>query len=409
MPSVVFVHGTSVRYDGYAKTFAVLQHRLSDRRPDLQLVPCAWGNLLGSPPLDDLSLVPSNRWDGAGAAEPAGEPEAHLTQARQMVLDLEPFHELRALALLWSERSTPGNLFWGQSAVSRFQAAVQAMSTDPDLCETLRAAGVAVAFAEVLSAIASSDVVQDCLAGIRDVDGPDWAQFADCFTHAVLAETFRVAAPPSPQQFSLEFRNALAVRMLDLLRARQLGLPRKIAGRAGGLLVGGLGKLVQHWRGPFSMSVQPFVGDIFRYLAFGEALRRYIADTVTRARPPVVLVGHSLGGIACLDLLARQPQVPVAHLVTVGSQGSQLYRMGALPGLPDGAALPADFPAWTNVYSPHDLLSYLAAPLFGRHVVTDVEIRGARMMPAAHSSYFEQDAFYRLLTELIGTETTAAM
>jgi hypothetical protein len=270
-------------------------------------------------------------------------------------------------------------------------------------------AGVAPTFIEVLAATTDSDLVKDCVAGIMNVDGPDWALFADCFAHAVLAETFRAARPPSRQEFSVECREALAGRMLDLLRGRQLGLPRTVAGKAGSLLVGGLGKVVQHWRGPFSTSVQPFVGDIFRYLAFGEALRGYIADTVMRARPPVVLVGHSLGGIACLDLLARQPQVGVAQLVTVGSQGSQLYRMGALPGLPDGAEIPDGFPAWTNVYSPHDLLSYLAAPVFGRHAVTDVEIRGARTMPAAHSSYFEQDGFYQLLAGVIGTEVAATL
>jgi hypothetical protein len=285
---------------------------------------------------------------------------------------------------------------------------VRAISEDQELLNLLAAAGVAAAFHDVLADTAASDLVQGCLAGIRNVNGPDWAQFADYFAHAVLAETFRVATPPSPQQYSVECRNALADRMLDLLRARQLGLPRRVAQLAGGLLVGGLGKVVQHWRGPFLTSVQPFVGDIFRYLAFGEALRRYIADKVTSASPPVVLVGHSLGGIACLDLLVRQPQLPVAHLVTVGSQGSQLYRMGALPGLPDGAGIPSGFPAWTNVYSPHDLLSYRAAPVFGEHLVSDVEIRGARAMPAAHSSYFELDAFYRLLARRIGTGVAAA-
>ena len=322
-----------------------------------------------------------------------------------MVLDLDPLHELTQLELLWRERSKEQRpLLEPDTAEARCRALRPTVSADPELRILLDEIGIAEGFAQALASVAESELVQRCVAGVRNASGPDWGIFADYLAEAVIAEAFRVTRPPSPRQYSVESRNALAGRMVDLLQGRQLGL-REFAtaiGR-GALTAAGHGataaggKVVQYWRGPFSTAIQPFVGDIFRYLAFGEPLRRFIANQILSARPPVVLVGHSLGGIACLDLLAREPGLPVAHLVTIGSQGSQLYRMGALPGLPDEQTLPAGFPCWTNVYSRHDLLSYLAGQVFGHSQVTDVEISGAQTMPAAHSDYFNRPALYELL------------
>ena len=80
----------------------------------------------------------------------------------------------------------------------------------------------------------------------------------------------------------------------------------------------------------------------------------------------MVLIGHSLGGIACVDLLAGGTLTHVRLLVTVGSQAPLLYEMDALHGLRFGEPLPEHFPRWINLYDPHDSLSYKAAPLFQR-------------------------------------------
>ena len=325
-----------------------------------------------------------------------------------MVLDIDPLHEVTQLELLWRERSGENHpLLRRDAAAVRLDELALTMAADRQLLGLLDEAGVTDEFGTVLESMASSELVRQCSRGVKNVNGPDWATFADCFAEAVIAETFRIMQPPSPRQYSPEFRDALAARMLDLLHGRHLGL-WGIGATVGLGATAAAGKVVQHWRGPFSTAAQPFVGDIFRYLAFGEPLRQFIANTVRQAGPPVTLVGHSLGGIACLDLLALNPGLPVARLVTVGSQGSQLYRMGALPGLRDNAVLPAGFPRWTNVYSRYDLLSYLAAPVFGPGGVSDVEISGVKAMPAAHSAYFEQDALYELVVSSLDPEIAAA-
>ena len=107
------------------------------------------------------------------------------------------------------------------------------------------------------------------------------------------------------------------------------------------------------------------------------------------------VLAHSLGGIASLDLI-RLGMAQVDLLVTVGSQGSYLCSLGALPSAPNGASNDVSMPRWMNFYDPRDLLSYLAKPVFG-DVAEDVEIRSGAPFPRAHSAYFALEAFYTKL------------
>ena len=87
--------------------------------------------------------------------------------------------------------------------------------------------------------------------------------------------------------------------------------------------------------GPFS----DFTRDVLWYLAHGEFIRGEIAPAARAAvgNEPLVVLGHSLGGIAAVDLLS-DPQtmngdwrLSIDLLVTVGSPGA--------------AALPDRFPS----------------------------------------------------------------
>lgn len=130
------------------------------------------------------------------------------------------------------------------------------------------------------------------------------------------------------------------------------------------------------------------VGDILLYQARGEGIRQQIQAQIRAARYPVILLGHSLGGIACVDLLATVPELPVWGLVTVGSQAPYLHEMNALWSLASDAALPETFPSWLNFYDRNDLLSYLAKPVFGDKVVEDIEIKSNQPFPLSHSAYW---------------------
>src|SRR5262249_7739166 len=96
--------------------------------------------------------------------------------------------------------------------------------------------------------------------------------------------------------------------------------------------------LVRRRRGRLTDLTSPPVADILLYQAGGAKIRRAILETVKGLAPPggpVVLLGHSLGGVACVDLLVRAwkslPEVQL--LVTVGSQAPFLYECNALKSL----------------------------------------------------------------------------
>ena len=67
------------------------------------------------------------------------------------------------------------------------------------------------------------------------------------------------------------------------------------------------------------------LGDIALYQAHGHKVRQFISGKIASATPPVVLLGHSLGGVACVDLLISERFSSVSHLITVGSQAPLLY------------------------------------------------------------------------------------
>ena len=139
--------------------------------------------------------------------------------------------------------------------------------------------------------------------------------------------------------------------------------------------------------------------DVLLYLSRGELIRNFIERTVESCREPVILLAHSLGGIACLDLAIMQRLSHVTRLVTVGSQGPLLYELDVLTSLPAGKQ-PSDLPPWTNFYDHRDLLAYVGEALFpGR--VCDVEIDNRSPFPGAHTGYFDNPQFYSLLASLL--------
>ena len=66
------------------------------------------------------------------------------------------------------------------------------------------------------------------------------------------------------------------------------------------------------------------------YQTRGEKIRAFIQEQIAQAEPPVVLIAHSLGGIACVDLLVQQQLSQVELLVTVGSQAPFIQHIRSL-------------------------------------------------------------------------------
>jgi hypothetical protein len=114
----------------------------------------------------------------------------------------------------------------------------------------------------------------------------------------------------------------------------------------------------------------------------------------------VTLVAHSLGGIACVDLLVMRDLPKVSRLITVGSQTALLYEIGAMASLARSERLPAWFPPWLNVYDRDDFLSYRADRLFPQ--VTDLEVSSREPFPDSHSAYLTSDTVWTAIRDFPG-------
>ncbi|WP_330329302.1 alpha/beta fold hydrolase [Streptomyces sp. NBC_00536] len=212
---------------------------------------------------------------------------------------------------------------------------------------------------------------------------------------AALSAVFAEDAPLIPDGAA---RDAVAAALAERMGARPRGSERGI----GTLLARPALRLASRQavrrRRALTEAAHPAAADVMLYLARGERLRRRLRETIEGLEPPVVVIGHSLGGIIALDTLIAAPLPQVALLVTVGSQGPFLYESGALPGLAYPEPLPEHVPEWLNLYDPRDLLGYIGAPLFP-HRVTDIEVDNRQPFPASHSAYWTNPAVYRAIAK----------
>ncbi|PWI49814.1 hypothetical protein B5K03_34370 [Rhizobium phaseoli] len=161
----------------------------------------------------------------------------------------------------------------------------------------------------------------------------------------------------------------------------------------------------------YSPAIGVFLGDVFVYLNEGEtreAIRAIVLkdlqeayDTAKAKGKPVVLVGHSLGGVILTDILsdpkgAGLPEdFKVAVLFTVGSQPGFFasLQLIAKKTTSSGERLKLDcVGAWYNVFDPIDPFAFRADGYF--EDVEDVEFDSVTGLMAAHSAYFTRPQFY---------------
>lgn len=158
-----------------------------------------------------------------------------------------------------------------------------------------------------------------------------------------------------------------------------------------------------------------FSGDVFIYLngrgdkaapgpipqAILAEIDKAIGDAP--AGEPLVIVGHSLGGVITFDLLSHfRPNLPVDLFVSVGSQVAhfeemKLYRVSD-PAVkpPQKAPTPTNIKRWINVYDEVDIFAYSCKNVFER-VDVDARYDTQTYVIKAHGAYFDQARFYERL------------
>lgn len=174
-------------------------------------------------------------------------------------------------------------------------------------------------------------------------------------------------------------------------------------------------KLLGWTRDSLNALLGRFFGDVFIYFDGrgdkddpGPIPKRILAsvDQVVAAAPagePLIIVGHSLGGVISFDLLGHfRPGLAVDLFVSVGSQVAhfeemKLYRTSdKAVKMPQKAHTPSNIKHWINVYDEVDVFAYSSKGVFDR-VDVDARYDTRTYVIKAHGAYFEQARFYERL------------
>ncbi|MCX7790368.1 MAG: alpha/beta hydrolase [Chloroflexaceae bacterium] len=399
MTSVIFVHGTGVRA-GYDEDLALISAQLQKRRAGISVLPCHWA---------DAALNLRAELGRGGVSVPRGrfargeEEDTDAGVALWGSLYVDPLYELRLLAVLppADEAVEAGSY---QAELSDLAGRVATFTASAALSQSLEQAGLAAVFDAARGAVAGAAALERISSDGRHE--PDLVRGA--VTRAVIAAAIQQAqmAGQAPRaavdadlrdglvtRFSLELTGVGADRgAVELIKSGALAL----LGHGATWYLRRDAAIATHFAFPFS-------GDILRYWREGARIRGFVRDRIIAAPPPVYLLGHSLGGIICFDLLCLENlSERVAGLITIGSQAPLLYELDVLAGLPFGAPLPGHFPRrWLNLFDQRDLLSFVGAGLFPGQV-EDVEVDNRQPFPNAHISYWSNARLWDAVSEWIG-------
>ncbi len=400
--SLVFVHGTGVR--DISESMRLIRAGASRwvglRAP--QVYGVEWGLAVGPQDLDVSPALPADTTTRALSDDPT---DAEQSAALWNLLITDPSLELRMLAAPSPQGELAVVIGADPPAVAlqRRLAAVEL----PE--EVLVRAGVTRLALEAAAHEASRDPALDRAATVLGQSGR-----GDAARAAARSVTARLLAGCTDRGWDgasalclvgtvrEEFTDALAA---DLAPGTTKGiLTSALADLLGPLVARTATRVAVSRRNQFMDPVTDFIRDVAFYVRNGERVREYLAEAVAPLPRPIVVLAHSLGGIAAVDLLSRpEPHAPnpidVNLLVTAGSQAPLLYLMDALAMLhPGGGAVP--FEPWLNLYNRNDLLSFCAARVFPNATrIEDVEVEAGVPFPAAHSAYWSNDRVFTSIAE----------
>jgi len=197
-------------------------------------------------------------------------------------------------------------------------------------------------------------------------------------------------------------RDLLVQLLVEDWKANVAGIGTFLLGFIGDLVTSVATPIIKWKRGSLSEAASPAAGDVLLYQARGDEIRHYILRRIEDIGADVILLTHSLGGIACVDLLVGRGLPTVKGLITVGSQAPLLKEIGALYSLEPGAEiLPEHFPKWLNIYDPDDFLSYVAKPVFKSEKISDIRVESGQPFPHSHSAYWGNPETWRAVGDFL--------
>jgi len=376
--SVLIVHGTGVRSAAFKVSFDAAVTTARAAGVVASFHQCLWGDPLGI------------EFAGLSLPDPPEEAERRKMDAEDETWAWRfdnPLLELEQMTIA-AERDSRAGAFGPQVWRGEFKR-IHAYKPTQDLLALLAreqlgaywpaAWGELLAHPVVVSAFEQSGVAGEL---------PECKQ---ALARAAVATLNNVAVSSARSGPSASLRAKLCSRLSEDW-GQVYGLGTKLADLTARAMTAG----VRRRRNPLNFAIASAIGDILLYQLHGDRIRAFIRSKIEDLTPPVTIVAHSLGGIACMDLLAMAGPPEVEHLVTVGSQTPYFYEIGALTALAPPEQPPASFPRWLNLYDRNDFLSFVGEQLFLDRV-EDHETRSGQPFPASHSSYLTSEDAWRTI------------
>jgi len=371
--SIVFVHGTGVRMAGYRS--GIMQARRCAARVaiDCQWVECLWGDPWGV------------QFQGKSLPDPQSRNQLEAEGqdlAQWSWLFADPLAELERLTIRPENEDTwPATPEWS-SLWGRLEAYRPSVDMSALLDRgALRALWPKATFSVL---IASAIARQAFKCTPRD----ELPEACAALARALVAQLHVLALQEGQAGPSRQLRQAIVQRLKLDWGVEPLAPSDFFAA----MLKRAATAVMRRQRNDLMDVAVPAIGDILLYQSRGQTIRRFIRDKINAATPPITVVAHSLGGVACVDVLALPDAPDVRLLVTAGSQAPLFYELDALSSLRYGEKLPESFPRWLNFYDRNDVLSYVASRLF--HQAVDVSVESGQPFPDSHSAYYGNESVW---------------
>ncbi len=385
MGTILFVHGTGVRLKDYTRRLDNARKVAAASGIEDNLIECAWGDPLG---------IQFNGDSLPGPQDPNKLQQEKEDFARWNWLFDDPLFELDKLTIRdksVAPRSVP--MPGVQPEWERLWDEIAAYQPSDELRLLLQRGGLAEYWQDSWSRIVHiSPVAREAF----EASSHELAEASHALARAAIAQLYVNAVEAGVPGPSRALRDSLFDRLMVDWKQEVYGLSAFFAN----IFKRAFTNVLRQHRDRFSDAIAMPIGDILLYQSRGQEVREFIRRKIEGANPPVRIVAHSLGGIACVDLLALPNPPQVTHLVTAGSQAPFLYEMGALFALKPPQPLPIGFPPWLNLYDRNDFLSYIANRLWPK--VIDVEIESGQPFPDSHSAYFGNEATWLEIGKFIG-------
>ncbi|HEV3157633.1 MAG TPA: hypothetical protein VGZ00_09845 [Candidatus Baltobacteraceae bacterium] len=404
MVTVLFVHGAGIRENFYEWTLSSIRTGLKNATHDaLRVEGCLWGDAVGTKLHAGGLSIPDYAKRGGGG--PPSEEDLDIELWQRLYAD--PLYELRVLALgstmnvgIASNQRAPGQIL---------DTAVRALDF-ARLKDLLKKAEFASTIESARDEIIASAPYRELLPVVTNPKNIFFLAVARAIVARAMQTPDDSALEVPVARFNADLRNEVVAAIRARLGPEEAGVAdwvvRRLLGTRAAIVGAGLASLgtpLMYWRRGEAMDMaSPACADMLYYQSRGQRIRDFIGHRIKEfTAGPLVVIGHSLGGVALVDLLVDwEYREHVQLLITVGSQAPYLYETDALRSLSFGTELPAHFPPWVNIYDLRDFLSFCGKPIFpGR--VDDYAVNNRLQFPEAHGGYFNNPETYLIIGKAI--------